>query len=372
MYQDFIMKNLFYYATKELSQDAFLMWLIANFKTKESKSVCTCSLELLKTITRNTKILDISKADILEEPKAQIKHTDIIFSFSCDNQKYVCVIEDKIDSCLGYKQEDKYIENIINIYKDDYQFIWCFLKSGVITFDERNRLKEFNNTNKYKTYWNIIDINDLFNIFKNYQTNNDCNDILRDYSVFIAKRYDQFINYKDYPINQWRLENIEAYYNSFYEYVLTIFIPSDTRGIYGDKNKFDYFGFGLWDDNILSIPNKCSIGYSLDFSFRYLTKNRKNYGLVINVKTYDKTMTNGFKGSKPINVDFYRNGLLIKETIIDSFNKRNIPLKVTKKNKVYKYYFYTESFMDFSKIIKDSVESYIETANILNKTLIKK
>lgn len=31
------MENLFNYATKELSQDAFLMWLMANYNCEEDK-----------------------------------------------------------------------------------------------------------------------------------------------------------------------------------------------------------------------------------------------------------------------------------------------------------------------------------------------
>ena len=40
------MKNLFDYATKELSQDAFLRWLFENYNC-EDKDVCDASRELI-------------------------------------------------------------------------------------------------------------------------------------------------------------------------------------------------------------------------------------------------------------------------------------------------------------------------------------
>ncbi|MEI3536529.1 MAG: hypothetical protein V8R16_07320 [Bacilli bacterium] len=54
------MENLFNYATKELSQDAFLMWLMANYNCEEDKQLKDASRKFI------CKLFEINNVDINE------------------------------------------------------------------------------------------------------------------------------------------------------------------------------------------------------------------------------------------------------------------------------------------------------------------
>ena len=73
------LKNLFDYATSELSQDAFLCWLFENYNC-ENQIVRSAALELLHEMTG----LDCSKPGTVTKLKTsrQVKNTDIVVRFN--------------------------------------------------------------------------------------------------------------------------------------------------------------------------------------------------------------------------------------------------------------------------------------------------
>lgn len=106
------MKNLFDYATKELSQDAFLRWFIENWDDEEDKTLQEASLDFLDFLTGETLALDLSKAKIITH--SQVKHMDITVDIYPDKNSDVhdvIVIEDKVYSS-EHKQLVAYNETI--------------------------------------------------------------------------------------------------------------------------------------------------------------------------------------------------------------------------------------------------------------------
>ena len=89
------MKNLFDYATRELSQDAFLCWLFENYDCDEP-ILGKIAVALLSEMTG---IKELSCDTILDlKTFRQEKHTDIIVCFEHQKKKHTLVIEDKISS----------------------------------------------------------------------------------------------------------------------------------------------------------------------------------------------------------------------------------------------------------------------------------
>ena len=91
------MKNLFDYATKELSQDAFLRWLFENGFDEN------CQNEKLKKVARNlfneftnNEFKDKEVKELITV--AQWKKIDVSVWFKVDGMEHLIVIEDKTDS----------------------------------------------------------------------------------------------------------------------------------------------------------------------------------------------------------------------------------------------------------------------------------
>ena len=107
------MENVFNYATKELSQDAFLMWLIANYNCEEDKQLKDASRKFIcKLFAINN--IDINENDILNAKVYPQKNKIDIYAIIDikDKGKYGVFIEDKTSSF-----EHNQLANIITILK---------------------------------------------------------------------------------------------------------------------------------------------------------------------------------------------------------------------------------------------------------------
>lgn len=89
-------ENLFDYATKELSQDAFLRWLLENYN---DPIVGPVAIKLLQKWIGlyPRQDFDVSKISNIKT-YAQHKHIDLIADVTADSHIYSFVIEDKTGS----------------------------------------------------------------------------------------------------------------------------------------------------------------------------------------------------------------------------------------------------------------------------------
>ena len=102
------MKNLFDFATKELSQDAFLRWLFENYNC-ENESIKNAFRKLFNSFT-NDSFVDKEITDL--KTVAQWKNIDISIWFKVDDEDYLIIIEDKTGSSVHDNQLDKYTKEI--------------------------------------------------------------------------------------------------------------------------------------------------------------------------------------------------------------------------------------------------------------------
>ena len=138
------MKNLFDYATKELSQDAFLRWLFENYNC-ENESVKNAFRKLFDSFTNNK----FEKKEITDlKTVAQWKNIDVSIWFKVDEKEHLIVIEDKTGSGIHDDQLKRYSEEINN-----HNDFWR---------NEENR-------KKYKTERYVEDDENIFKVF--YKTN---------------------------------------------------------------------------------------------------------------------------------------------------------------------------------------------------------
>lgn len=132
-------KNLFNYAKKELSQDAFLMWLIDSYNSENAieKTVSRKFLKFLANIPEDEELMEVWV-------KPQWCKIDVTAFVSTKTEKIGIFIEDKTTS-NEHNQLLKYNKSINNIeYWEKGKLTSIkklFYKTNSIDDDERNRIK---------------------------------------------------------------------------------------------------------------------------------------------------------------------------------------------------------------------------------------
>lgn len=195
--------NIFDYATKELSQDAFLMWLIDNCNCC-NENVCRASYRLIsKLIDRKLEIGDIEKV----EKRRQWGKMDICFFIYLKNKKNIFLaIEDKTFSNTSDYQLKKYSDFIRkNVDENEFIIKKVFYKSSP---EDENDIKACEN-NEYK----YLFINQIHGLFNCKDTGITGVEYLDDYVKHIESLYGSFNNYPmDKPMIKWEKINFETYF----------------------------------------------------------------------------------------------------------------------------------------------------------------
>lgn len=225
------MENLFNYATKELSQDAFLMWLMANYNCEEDKELKDASRKFIcKLFAINN--IDINENDILNvEVYPQENKIDIYAIIDVqDKGKYGVFIEDKTSS-FEHNQLVKYnknIEKIKNIDKLDH-VLKIFYKSHLIDNEERKRIND--------AKWKEFSFDEIYNFFIEYKDVN--NIILSQYSKYLEKLYLDSNN-KEKPNDN----NINAW-ESYFRNVIKLNIDDISDSWIVEERRYHYVYMGI-------------------------------------------------------------------------------------------------------------------------------
>lgn len=180
--------NLFDFATRELSHDAILSWILywGNYKNSDLYNLSRAFVKLL--IGRN---VDIDKVEIrLEEDNIDI--------LCIINNKIYIVIENKIDTSEHSGQLDKY-KNTIDKKYADMERHYAYITVG----DEASYDHIFN-----KSYI-VIERKDLINLVSDYK---DKNHILKDYYNFLYKIEEDFNSSDNDDIYKWTYRGWQKFY----------------------------------------------------------------------------------------------------------------------------------------------------------------
>jgi len=194
-------KNLFEFATKELSQDAFLRWLFENWNSDQNDVRLTS-----RTLITEVFGTEINFDKVVEfKTRAQERKIDLVINFKAEDVQYTIIIEDKTYTMSHDDQLNIYKSYVDKKYKDNLvKFV--YYKSNIISNDERLDVE--------KNGWEVFDINRINGIFSDsfiYPKNN----ILCDYVEHIAKLYNDLtqelpMNVSDWNMNHW----VNFYYNN--------------------------------------------------------------------------------------------------------------------------------------------------------------
>ncbi len=192
--------NLFYYATGELSQDAFLCWMFSHSikGSNKDKNIKKCAIEFLKAFIpelENEKDIFLSNA-----PERQVNKIDVLLTV---NDKYKIIIEDKTYTSEHDDQLARYRESIKEEFPD-HNVVGIYYKTGFQS--DRKTVKE----NDYKYFG----LDSIFSILDKH-INSIKNNIFVDYYNYINELKDEISKFKTLPVSEWNWAQI----NGFYDYI---------------------------------------------------------------------------------------------------------------------------------------------------------
>ena len=289
------MNNLFDFATKELSQDAFLCWLInwLNYK-KENIELYNTAKKFINLIINEINIDDF-EINILK----QYKKIDIFVELiekKCRRNKYAIIIEDKKFTTEHNKQIEKYKEKIEQLSKKYKRLITVYYKP-------------------YDELYNDLILADVKiyrkDMLKKVLNANINNSIYADYKSYLQRVDKNCKNIDKIPLNKWK-ENKELYYKFASEY---------NKNIQSEDLKMSINPKGLYIDWYRIVPPKEYRGF---LEYIYLSATTEDLRIRAIVKEKAK----------------YNDGLRRKlqnsiEKISKEFNMKNLKIKIKEGKKTF-------------------------------------
>lgn len=265
------MKNLFDFATKELSQDAFICWLVSNYDNEENIELKKLAYDFISFITKKEyKIGDIKHLKTLQ----QANNMDIIIDIWEEEQSnykkytsdYVIVIEDKTTSSAHTNQLIDYGE-IVRSWKKEHSLV--FYKTNVLSDTDKTELDKDKG-------WKSYDINSIYNFFKNKKVNDE---IVNFYIEHVDRIY-QDINSINKNAENWNFFNYNCFINKV---IKPKYVAVFKGGIYDYSYQGKYVSTGFyfktnhesngWNNNVcLEIffrPEKDTITATIHPEFKY-------------------------------------------------------------------------------------------------------
>ncbi len=185
--------NIFKFATSELSQDAFICWLVSHVNYLEDMKLNKCAKDfvaLLHNIRHKDTPITGDDVKEIKELKQQYFHTDVYFQaiINISNKDYVIsfIIEDKMYTSHHSDQLKKYKNQINGDNIEEDEIIGIYFKTGYIYPEDEEA--------KTKYDYEILDYEKLHDFLKKYQIDNLIFDSYKKYS---KEKF--YIPYKTWP-----------------------------------------------------------------------------------------------------------------------------------------------------------------------------
>lgn len=197
--------NLFKFATSELSQDAFILWLLewANPEcVTEDKALHETAQEFVRLLLEN-KDLEIHSVDC----KKQEHHIDV---FAIVNEEYALIIEDKTNTSEHSNQLKRYSEWVKGKEQYSELDLHCiYYKTGNESYAKLKRLEENYSKEYPEENFSIITRENVLSVLKQSTTTNA---IFCDYVEHLQKIQGLTDSYLSLPIKKWSWEAWQGFY----------------------------------------------------------------------------------------------------------------------------------------------------------------
>ena len=240
--------NLFQYATSELSQDAFLCWLLS-YAIKDcdkDKALTECAKEFLRFFIPELKDEPVY---LSIPPQRQYKSIDVLITV---NDKYKVIIEDKTHTSDHDNQLMRYRE-IIEADFPEYKCIGVYFKIG---------FQSTLSTVKDAEYI-VCDREKILSVLSKY-VNKTSNDVLINYYEYLKKFNTKANMFTSLMVEQWGWEQI----NGFYKYCQDNLIDTGFNFGFGyvHNPSGGFYGMWLWKPiYVIADGLKCEVYLQCEF-----------------------------------------------------------------------------------------------------------
>ncbi|WP_282147876.1 PD-(D/E)XK nuclease family protein [Algibacter lectus] len=207
--------NIFNYATSELSQDAFIAWLLtwADAKYKEvNNQLHLLGLDFLQSLLVKHPIgsTEISNLEI----KTQFHKIDVFVSFIMDGKSYGVIIEDKVHTTDHSNQLERYKAKIKELNNHDV-LVPVYFKTGYQV--NLTRIED----NGYYHYT----VKDLLQVLTQIKITQINNDVLTQYHSYLLGKDEEFDNaetdanlYLTEPLSKWKWWTCVRFFHEYKEH----------------------------------------------------------------------------------------------------------------------------------------------------------
>ena len=250
--------NLFYYATKELSQDAFICWLCSyagEGTASKDTALTECAEHLL------CEFIGADKGSVLSEIeiRKQYKNIDVLILLKCQGEQYAVIVEDKTHSSEHDDQLDRY-RNTVSAMFPDYKLVCVYYKTGF----------QSDYSKVEKSGYKIFGRKKNLEILGEYVNRTD-NDIFKDYYAYWENYEEITGSYRDIEISKW---DDGRQVNVFYEYVQDELTNKNQYWTgYGWVNNRSGGFWGLWygidDDHIIDEGVEATLYLQVEIQWDY-------------------------------------------------------------------------------------------------------
>lgn len=204
--------NIFNYATKELTQDAFIIWLLhwANpIYENENKLLYSLGRSFLSSLLakQNITLTEIENLDI----KPQFHKIDVFISFIMQGKTYGIIIEDKVHSGDHSDQLLRYKTKIITLNSCDI-IVGIYFKTGY----------QVNLTRVFENQYHHYSIKDFQRVLNQAFVKEINNDILTQYHSYLLEKEKHFDeahtaaeNYIMLPLKEWNWWSCVKFFHTY-------------------------------------------------------------------------------------------------------------------------------------------------------------
>nr|WP_321227740.1 PD-(D/E)XK nuclease family protein [uncultured Psychroserpens sp.] len=207
--------NIFNFATSELSQDAFIAWLLSwadNSYKVENEQLHQLGLDFLKSLLAK-KGIQLTKITNLVI-KTQFYKIDVFVSFIMDGKSYDVIIEDKVHTTDHNNQLARYLGKVKEL-NNDTVIVPVYFKTGYQV--NLTRIED----NGYYHYM----VKDLLQVLTQAKIAQIDNDVLTQYHSYVLGKEQEFDNaetdanlYLTEPLSKWKWWTCVRFFHEYKEH----------------------------------------------------------------------------------------------------------------------------------------------------------
>jgi hypothetical protein len=237
------MENIFSFATSELSQDAFLAYLISASKKGSSQPIQDYKISqvFLKAFLSTNGKVEITDIRLQEDAKYidsitgdKIKgRIDLVIEGIYGKKPFILVIEDKTQTSQHDDQLERY-RNYVNIKYTNYKKHFIYFKSDV-----EGEIEYVNSAN-YK----VFTIKEIVDLIILSEMDKSTNTIFKEWRVSILNRYTYLNRYENIPVKDWMAPENKGIWKGFFYYIQNKYPQFRLHSGYFDLHGNNHWG--LW------------------------------------------------------------------------------------------------------------------------------